>query len=209
MAYFPILLELDGLPCLVAGGGKLGAHKAETLLRAGADVTVCAPEICPETAALPVKLLRRAVAAEDVAGMCLVVDATGDAAAYRVLSEACRALHVPFNSACRVDGGSAIFPAVHRQGRTVLAVSSLGASPVASARLRDALAAHIPAEMDAILDAMAALRSVSRAAFPRQTTRRAFLRRSLDQMLSLGRALTEAETDAIIREIQNTEETEE
>ena len=136
-------------------------------------------------------------------------EAVMDAAARACLSAACRARHIPFNSACRVDGGSAIFPAVHRQGRTVLAVSSLGASPVASARLRDALAAHIPAEMDAILDAMAALRGVSRAAFPRQTTRRAFLRRSLDQMLSLGRALTEAETDAIIREIQNTEEKEE
>ena len=43
MAYFPILLDLDGLPCLVAGGGRLGLHKAKLLLEHGADVTVVAP----------------------------------------------------------------------------------------------------------------------------------------------------------------------
>ena len=40
----------------------------------------------------------------------------------------------------------------------MLAVSSLGASPIVSTQLRDALAARVPEEMDAILDAMADLR---------------------------------------------------
>ena len=202
MSYFPILLDLNGLPCLVAGGGRLGLHKAKLLLESGADVTVAAPEVCPELAALPVRLLCRAVAAQDVAGMCLVVDATGDETAQRLLSDACRAKHIPFNSACRVDDGSAIFPAVYRQGRTVLAVSTLGASPIASARVRDALAAHVPGRMDEILDAMAALRPVSRAAFPEQTQRRDFLRRCLDEMLALSRPLTEAEIGTITEEIK-------
>ena len=91
MSYFPLLLELSGAPCLVAGGGALGAHKAGLLLDSGADVTVVAPEVCPELAALPVKLLRRNVEAGDVEGMALVVDATGDAAARELLSAACRA----------------------------------------------------------------------------------------------------------------------
>ena len=199
MSFFPILLDLDGLPCLVAGGGRLGLHKAKLLLEHGADVTVVAPEACPELAALPVRLRRRTVAAQDVAGMALVVDATGDEAAQRLLSDACRRAHIPFNSACRVDDGSAIFPAVHRQGRTVLAVSTLGASPIASTRVRDALAARLPERMDEILDAMAALRPVSREAFPEQTRRRDFLRRCLEEMLALSRPLTGAEIEAITR----------
>jgi len=202
MAFFPILLDLDGLPCLVAGGGRLGLHKAKLLLENGADVTVIAPEVCPELAALPVKCLRRAVTAEDVAGMRLVVDATGDPAAQQLLSDACRAQRIPFNSACRVDDGSAIFPAVRRQGRTVLAVSTLGSSPIVSAKLRDTLAAHMPEQMDAILDAMAALRPRSRTAFAEQEQRRDFLRRCLDKMLTLARPLTEAETDELIHEIK-------
>lgn len=205
MSWYPILIDFDGLPCLVAGGGRLGLRKAKLLLENGADVTVIAPEICPELAALPVTPLRRAVAAEDVAGMRLVVDATGDAAAQRLLSDACRAARIPFNSACRADDGSAIFPAARRRGRTVLAVSSLGASPMASALLRDALAAHVPERMDGILDAMAALRPRSRAAFAEQPRRREFLRRCLDEMLTLARPLTEAETDAIERETKENE----
>ena len=202
MAFFPILLELKDAPCLVAGGGRLGLHKARLLLENGADVTVIAPEVCPELAALPVTLLKRPVTAADVRGMLLVVDATGDSAAEALLSEACKAAHIPFNSACRVDDGSAIFPAVYRQGRTVLAVSSLGASPIASARLRDALAEKVPEDMDAILDAMSALRPRSREAIEDQSQRRAFLRRCLDEMLSLSRPLTGAETDAILHEIK-------
>ena len=206
MSFFSILLDFDGLPCLVAGGGRLGLRKAKLLLENGADVTVIAPEICPELDSLAVKCLRRTVAAEDVTGYSLVVDATGDASAQRLLSEACRARRIPFNSACRVDDGSAIFPAVHKQGRTVLAVSTLGASPIVSTRLRDALAAHVPEQIDAITEAMAALRPRSRAAFADQSQRRKFLRRCLDEMLTLARPLSEAETDAIIQKLKENEE---
>jgi len=206
MAYFPILLDFQDMPCLVAGGGHLGAHKARLLLENGAAVTVVAPEVCPEMEALPVTLRRRAVTAEDTRGMLLVVDATGDAAAERMLSEACRRGHIAFNSACRVDDGSAIFPAVHRQGRTVLAVSSLGASPLASVRLRDRLAACLPERLEDILDAMAALRPRARGAFALQSRRREFLRQSLDEMLALDRPLDEAETEAMIQRIKENEE---
>ena len=32
MAFYPILIELQGAPCLVAGGGALALHKAKLLL---------------------------------------------------------------------------------------------------------------------------------------------------------------------------------
>ena len=110
MSFFPLLLELSGAPCLVAGGGALGAHKARLLLDSGADVTVVAPAVCPELAALPVKLIRRCVEAGDAEGMALVVDATGDAEARALLSAACRARHIPFNSACCAEDGIALTP---------------------------------------------------------------------------------------------------
>ncbi len=206
MAFFPLLLELSGAPCLVAGGGALGLRKTKLLLKNGADVTVVAPEIVEELAALPVTLLRRPVTADDVQGMLLVVDATGDTQARELLSAACRERHIPFNSACCADDGSAIFPAAYRQGRTVLAVSSLGASPLVSARLRDMMAAQMPEQLDRIVDAMAALRPVSRRAFSSQTQRSAFLRCCLNMMLSLSRPLTREETDAIIIDIKEKKE---
>lgn len=199
MAYFPMLIDWDGLPCLVAGGGRLALHKAALLMDQGAAVTVVAPQICEEILALPVTPVLRKVTEEDVPGKALVIDATGDEEAQKLLSDACKRQNVPFNSACKADDGTAIFPAIHRQGRTVVAVSSLGASPAASAKLRDMLAKEVPEEMDAILDCMAVLRPLSREWFSEQPDRRAFLHRCLDAMLASGRPLQ----DEAVREIRD------
>ena len=199
MAFYPLLIDLQGIPCLIAGGGAVALHKAELLCAQGALVTVVAPEICPELLSLPVTILRRPVAEEDLRAQRLVVDATGDPAAEQLLSAACKARQIPFNSACRGEDCTAVFPAVHRSGRTVVAVSSLGASPAASAWLRDSLAAQIPARMDEILEALALLRQHARDWFPEQRRRRAFLHRCLEQMLTCDRVLRPEEIDALRR----------
>ena len=198
MAYYPILIDWQDVPCLVAGGGSLALHKAELLAQQGADVTVVAPEVSEEIRALPVNVQLRRVTEEDVRSKALVIDATGDAAAQKLLSQSCRSLRIPFNSACKADDGTAIFPAVHKKGRTIVAVSSLGGSPAASARLRDRFAEDVPAEMDAILDRMADLRPLSREWFASQPDRKTFLHRCLDAMLASGRPLNDEE----IREIR-------
>lgn len=189
MAFFPVFLEWEDVPCLIAGGGSVALHKAELLCSQGADVTVVAPSVCPELQALPVRVLLRKVSKEDVSGQRLVVDATGDAETALLLQKLCREQRIPFNSASRAEGGTAVFPAVYREGRTMLAVSGLGASPAASALLRDLLAEHIPACMDEILDAMAALRTRSREAFDTQPLRSRFLHACLDEMMWRQRAL--------------------
>jgi|GEM_PF-1488209 len=202
MALYPILINWQGLPCLIAGGGSLARRKAELLCAQGAQVTVVAPDVCPSIATLPVTVRQRRVTAEDVAGQFLVVDATGDAAAEQLLREACRAGHIPFNSACRGEDTTAVFPAVHRQGRTVVAVSSTGASPAASAWLRDKLAERVPTQMDDVLACMARLRPLSRAYFDHQPTRCLFLHRCLDEMLTKERPLAPEEIEELRRAIE-------
>lgn len=202
MALFPILIDWLDVPCLVAGGGRLARHKAELLCAHGADVTVVAPEVCQEILALPVTVYRRKVTAEDAEGKFLVVDATGDEGAEKLLEEACRAGHIPFNSACRGEDTTAVFPAVHRQGRTMVAVSSTGASPAASAWLRDRLAEHVPSRMDDILAVMARLRPLSRKHFMDQPTRRRFLHGCLDAMLTEDRTIDPEEIEEIRRTIE-------
>ena len=48
MNYFPVFMRIRDLPCLVVGGGTVGTRKTRQLLRAGARVTVCAPELSAE-----------------------------------------------------------------------------------------------------------------------------------------------------------------
>lgn len=206
MSFFPIFIDWQGIPCLVAGGGSVALHKAELLCAQGAKVTVVAPEIREEFASLPVSIRRRTVTAEDTEGQLLVVDATGDPAAEALLSLVCRVRGILFTSSCRNGGGNVTFPAVYRQGKTAVAVSTSGASPAACARLRDELAAHIPEEMDRILDAMAQLRPLSRKWFDDQPVRRRFLHKCLDTMLKEKRPLTPEEVEALRQAIQINEE---
>ena len=86
MSFFPILIQLENVPCLIAGGGSIALHKAEVLIKEGADVTVVAPEVCKELEALPLKIERRYVRAEDAKDKLLVVDASGSKEAEDILS---------------------------------------------------------------------------------------------------------------------------
>ena len=218
MAFYPILIELSGMPCLVAGGGAIALHKAELLLSRGADVTVVAPKLCdglralaeaagptegePSSGTGQLRLVERAVKEADAEGKRLVVDATGDPEAVDMLSAVCKRDHIPYDCASRGGSCTAIFPAVSERGRTVVAVSTKGASPAACAYLRDRLAEEMPAEMDGILDAMASLRPLAKASFPDQPVRRLFFRRCFAAMVDAGRALTEEEIGAILEEVK-------
>ena len=44
LRYLPVGLDLRGRPCVVVGGGTIGARKVLTLERAGARVTLVSPE---------------------------------------------------------------------------------------------------------------------------------------------------------------------
>ncbi len=77
---YPVNLVVEGRPCLVVGGGAVARRKVEGLLACGALVTVIAPDVAPDLAALPVTVERRPYRGGDAAGFRLVVAATDDRA---------------------------------------------------------------------------------------------------------------------------------
>ena len=199
MAYFPILIEFENAPVLIAGGGQIALHKAELLKKQGADITVIAPEICKEILDLSVKTELRTVKAEDAEGKILVIDASGSKEAEKFLSDACQRLHIPYNCAGHGDACTAIFPAIFKKGRTLVAVSSLGASPPASVWLRDRLSEDIPENMDEILERMAEIRITAKENIPLQQDRKKFLHACLDVMIKEQRIIDEEETEEILK----------
>ena len=199
MAYFPILIEFENAPVLIAGGGQIALHKAELLKKQGADITVIAPEICKEIFDLSVRTELRTVKAEDAEGKILVIDASGSKEAEKLLSDACQRLHIPYNCAGHGDACTAIFPAIFKKGRTLVAVSSLGASPPASVWLRDRLSEDIPENMDEILERMAEIRITAKENIPLQQDRKKFLHACLDVMIKEQRIIDEEETEEILK----------
>jgi precorrin-2 dehydrogenase / sirohydrochlorin ferrochelatase len=148
--HYVACIDLNGRSVLVVGGGRVGLDKVFGLLECGADVTVVAPEMLPELAALPVQLGRRRYRSSDLAGRYLVVAATSDTALNRrVFADAedrrllCNVVDVP--ELC-----SFILPAVHRRDPITVAVSTGGASPALAQRLRDDIAGLVEARHAAL-----------------------------------------------------------
>ena len=143
--YLPLAIDLNGLACLVVGGGTVGTRKVHTLLEAGANVTVCSPELSPALTALvkeaKVTWRDERYQADSLKGLRLVVAATSDRTLNEQIGSEAEALDVWCCVAAPGDRSRLIFPAVHRHGDLTIAVNSGGASVRASCGLRDRIAA--------------------------------------------------------------------
>lgn len=159
MKYYPIFLNVKDRPCLVVGGGRVGARKTATLVSAGASVTVVSPEFGDQLAAMPgIQREHRFFDPEDLEGVFLVFAATSDTAVNQwILAEAQKA-GVLCNSADAPDQGDFILPAVMRRGDLICAVSTSGASPALARKIRMDLDQAYGPEYAAFLELMRAVR---------------------------------------------------
>jgi precorrin-2 dehydrogenase/sirohydrochlorin ferrochelatase len=150
MVDFPVSLRLDGRPCVVIGGGQIAERKVEALLTAGARVTVMAPEVTPSLAALAetheIVHFPRPVQPGDLRGAFLAIVASDDPGLQRTLAAEAEAERVLLNVVDVPRLCTFTFPAVHRQGRVTLAISTGGAGPGLARMIRDDLAGHVGPE---------------------------------------------------------------
>jgi ATP sulfurylase len=142
----PLFVKLGGRRVLLVGGGRVAAAKADALVRAGAQVTVVAPEVAPELHRDGLTIERRPFVEEDLDGAWLVV-AAATAEVNRQVAAAAEARRV---FVCAVDdpqNGSAYAPAVVRRGGIAIALSTEGQAPGLAALLREALDTLLPEDI--------------------------------------------------------------
>lgn len=163
MGYYPALLDLEGRPVLVVGGGQVAARKIAALVEAGAKVRVVAPKLAPETREVceqsGVAVESREFAPKDVAGAWLVVSATDIEKVNRAVADAAEEAGVFVNVVDVQPLCSFIVPASVRRGELILAVSTSGASPAAARRLRQRLEKEFGPQWEPYLDLMRAVRA--------------------------------------------------
>lgn len=160
---YPINLIIEGRPCLVVGGGEVAARKVRELIRCGAVVTVVAPEICDELAAIAeeggVTALRRAVEEGDLRDAHLVVAATDDLEVNRWVSERAECARALVNVVDQPDLCQFTAPAVVRRGRLTIAISTNGRAPALAKHLRRELSTTFGPEWEEVVEALNAYRS--------------------------------------------------
>ncbi len=161
MSYL-VNLRIAGRPVLVVGAGAVAARKVGALLDAGAHVTVVAPEIGVEVAALAragrIRVVERAFGAQDVEGGFLVVGATDDDSVNRQVAEAAAASGALVNIVDRPELCMYTVPATVRRGHLTLAVATDGRCPTLARAIRERLERQFGPEYGAALDRLAAVR---------------------------------------------------
>jgi precorrin-2 dehydrogenase len=141
MGYLPIFLDVRGRRCVVVGGGEVAARKVESLVAAGARVTVVSPNLTAPALAAAVERemvehIARAYRRGDIAGCALAYAATDDRDLHRALADEARELGIPLNVVDVPELCSFIAPAVVKRGALQIAISTGGAAPAFAARLR-------------------------------------------------------------------------
>ncbi len=167
MGYTPIFLDVTGRECVVVGGGEVAARKVESLLEAGARVSVVSPRLSPSMEAIVargvVTHIARNYARGDIRGCVLVYAATDDPKLDRELAAEARALGIPINVVDVPELCTFIAPAVVKRGALQIAISTAGASPAFAARLRRELEDQFGAEYALTLEVLRAARRMLHA----------------------------------------------
>ena len=161
---YPVNLVLEGRSCLVVGGGVVARRKAEGLLACGAAVTVVAPEVEPQLAALPVRIERRRYEEGEAARYRLVIAATGDPAVNQRVYDDGEAAGVWVNAADDPERCSFTLPSVMRRGPLQVTVSTGGHSPAMAVWLRRRLEEELGAEYEVLLRLLSEIRATIQGA---------------------------------------------
>ncbi len=175
---YPVVLDVENQPCLVIGGGAGAAERARALLAAGARVTVLGGDLPSGVAG--VEHTARDYQTGDLEGFLLAISTAGDRELNgRIWQEACER-GTFFNAVDDPEHCRFAFPAIHRQGDLLIAVSSNGKSPVLAARVRDHIAAQFGPEYSELLELLGALRMEIAKRHSDFDTRRRLYARLLD-----------------------------
>jgi len=135
--YYPIFLDIKDKACVVVGGGMVAYRKIESLLDAGAKVTVISPDIIPDVSAMPgIKIRHRQYKPRDLKDAFLVIAATNNEKENKAVSKEALSRHIFCNVIDQTDLCSFIVPSVVEKGLIKIAISTGGASPSLAGKLR-------------------------------------------------------------------------
>lgn len=177
----PIFLKLAGRRCLIVGAGKVALEKVTTLLKAGAQVRVVAPEAVSEIHALAEtgKIFwdPREFRAADLAGVFLAITATNDGDVNSAVYQAALKRNVICNSVDDIPNCDFYFGSIVNRGKLQIAISTAGESPALAQRLRREIDGQLPDDLGPWLEQIGQLRRDILATYPNGEDRRLLLHR--------------------------------
>ena len=161
MKYYPIFLDIKDKDCLIVGGGPVGARKAATLQKCGANVKVISDHFSSWFDGLnttSICLEKKEYEKKDVKGMFFVFAATNNADLNRQIKNDASWLNILCNVADAPDNSDFLLPSIVDRGDLIVAVSTSGSSPAMAKRIKQELENHFGPEYAQFLTLMGNIR---------------------------------------------------
>jgi precorrin-2 dehydrogenase/sirohydrochlorin ferrochelatase len=167
--YYPLMLDITEKPCLIVGGGMVAQRKAESLIEAGAVVTVVSPA-CTEqleqwerSGRVSIIRNRFSTGMAVMREALLVFAATDQTEINTEVRLEAEALGKLVTVADDTQHSRFIVPAVVRRGKLLIAVSTAGASPAVAKRVKQELEISYGEEYETYLELLQQLRLLIKA----------------------------------------------
>ncbi|KAJ2725440.1 uroporphyrin-III C-methyltransferase [Coemansia sp. Benny D115] len=155
---------------LIVGGGVVAAGRVFSALEADANVTVVAPELCPElqyrAEHKQIQWHQRVFKDDDLKQADMVLTAISDNNESRRIAGLCRAQRIPVNAADINDLCDFWFMSTHRDHSVQIAVSTNAKAPRLANRIRRLVAAALPRGTGLAVEQIGRLRQRIRQADP-------------------------------------------
>jgi uroporphyrin-III C-methyltransferase/precorrin-2 dehydrogenase/sirohydrochlorin ferrochelatase len=184
MDFLPLSLRLRDASVLLVGGGQVATRKARLLLRAGAKLTVVAPQLSDELGDMLREAggewLRAVYSTTALGEAVLVVAATPDRAVNEQVFRDASSRRIPVNVVDAPELCTVIFPALVERDPLTIAISSSGSSPVLVRLLRRRIEAMVPAAYGRLARFAGRLRSRVKREIPADTPRRLFWEQAVE-----------------------------
>lgn len=209
--YYPVMLDLQDKPCVIIGGGAVAERKAESLIEAGASVTVISPVCTPRLVEwAEIGMLETVYEAyrthlAQVQRAVLVFAATDRPEINEAVRLEAEALGKLVNVADDAEHSGFIVPAAVRRGMLLLAVSTAGASPAVARKVKQELEQSFGEEYGEYLELLQELRMLIQHKLSDTKMRQEMFRRMLDwELLPWIRSegFQAAEKDELVRRIE-------
>lgn len=188
MNTFPLFFKLTNQPVLIVGGGEVAQRKADLLSRAGACITILAPQISQEIHQLLSDERHTLITAhydkKYIDGKCIVIAGTDDEALNHQVHADCKALNIPVNVVDTPPLCDFIFPAIVDRNPIVIGISSNGKAPVLARLTRARLETLIPQGYGKLAKLAGDMRDEVKSKIPTLTGRRQFWEKAFEGKVS-------------------------
>ncbi|WP_201580210.1 siroheme synthase CysG [Psychrobacter sp. Pi2-52] len=188
MNTFPLFFKLEDRKVLIVGGGEVALRKADLLSRAGACITILAPDISHELQALLTdskhEFIYENYNKTYMSGVRVIIAATDDETLNHQIHADATELNIPVNVVDTPHLCDFIFPAIIDRNPIVIGISSNGKAPVLARLLRARLETLIPQGYGKLAKLAGEFRSEVKAKIPTLTGRRQFWERAFEGQVS-------------------------